>query len=497
MPSLLIIDDDRSVVHVFRRCFEDSEVAVSSAGTGAEGVEAVERDHPDVVMLDIVLPDESGLKIFEQIHEKDPTLPVVFITASGTSNTAIEAIKLSAFDYLPKPLDLAKIRELVAQALKIRRFLHVPVEVTDTVQTSQQHSESDALVGRCAAMQQVYKAIGRVAAQNVAVLVRGESGTGKELVARAIYQHSPRAAGRFLAVNCAAIPEPLLESELFGHEKGAFTGADAKRIGKFEQCNGGTLFLDEVGDMTPLMQSKVLRVLQEQRFERVGGNQTIETDVWIIAATNRDLEQMVAHGHFRADLYYRLNGFTIKLPALRERVDDLPLLVEHFLARFNRELRKNVCDVSTDALELLTRYPWPGNVRELQSVLKQALLQTTGPVLLSDFLPNEVRGGSRPVLGDPANRDFHSNGLESFVDDRLHAGTSSLYGELIAYVERILLARVLRYTEGNQSRAAKILGITRGCLRSKIRLLGITINQAVSVQDEPSEADRYTPAPVG
>ena len=481
MPTLLIVDDDRTVVHIFRKGFQnEGDISVLSAASAAEALEMLDRCQPDVVFLDIILPDRSGLEAFQQLHRKDPKLPVIFITALGTSNTAIEAIKLGAFDYLLKPLDVTRIRELVTQALKIRRFMNVPVHVLSDAPGGQ---SSDILVGRCPAMQEVYKAIGRVASQNVNVLVRGESGTGKELVARAIYQHSPRSSGRFLAVNCAAIPEPLLESELFGHEKGAFTGADTKRIGKFEQCNGGTLFLDEVGDMTPLMQSKVLRVLQEQRFERVGGNQTIETDVWIIAATNRDLEQMVAHGQFRADLYYRLNGYTIKLPPLRERLEDIPILVKHFLDCFNEELGKNVTDLSPDALDLLVQYPWPGNVRELQSVLKQALLQTTGPVLLPDFLPQEVRSGMRPLIADGAIEP-RSNGLEAFVDERLRTGSEALYAETLAYMERVLLTRVLRRTQGNQSRAAKVLGITRGSLRTKLRMLGISINQAVSVDDE-------------
>ena len=299
-------------------------------------------------------------------------------------------MKLGAFDYLLKPLDFPKVRELVARAFEIRRFMHVPVTLSGE---SHSNGNGDALIGRCPAMQEVYKAIGRVAPQNVTVLIHGESGTGKELVARAIYQHSPRASGRFLAVNCAAIPEALLESELFGHEKGSFTGADAKRIGKFEQCSGGTLFLDEVGDMTPLVQSKVLRVLQEQRFERVGGNETISTDVRIIAATNRDLESMTGKGEFRPDLYYRLNGFSIKLPPLRERPEDIVVLLEHFLRRFSRELGKEVCDVSPEALECMMHYRWPGNVREFQSVLKQAILQAIGPVLLPGFLPPAIRGG--------------------------------------------------------------------------------------------------------
>ncbi len=302
--------------------------------------------------------------------------------------------------------------------------------------------------------------------------IRGESGTGKELVARAIYQHSTRASGRFMAVNCAAIPETLLESELFGHEKGSFTGADSRRIGKFEQCSGGTLFLDEVGDMTPLVQSKMLRVLQDQKFERVGGNEPIKTDVRIITATNRDLEEMVAEGTFRPDLFYRLNGFTIKLPALRERADDILLLLEHFLARFNRELGKNVCDISPDALDLLMKYQWPGNVRELQAVVKQALLQATGPVLMPEFFPEDVRHGGRIASSVNLTGEVgRCSEFEGFIDRQLHSGTEDLYAEALAYMERMLLTRVLRNTDGNQSKAAKILGITRGSLRNKIRTL--------------------------
>jgi two-component system nitrogen regulation response regulator GlnG len=355
--------------------------------------------------------------------------------------------------------------------------MHVPVKVADSQESLT--SNSDVLVGRCPAMQEVYKAIGRVAAQNATVLIRGESGTGKELIARAIYQHSPRKEGKFLAVNCAAIPEALLESELFGHEKGAFTGADTRRIGKFEQCSGGTVFLDEIGDMTPLSQSKVLRVLQDQRFERVGGHETIQTDVRVIAATHRDLDQMVADSQFRADLYYRLNGFAINLPALRERGDDIPLLIRHYLARCSQELGKTVSEVSPDAMKMLRRYPWPGNVRQLQSVLRQAILRATGPVLSVDFLPDEVQEASVPTASIAAGNGSAS--LETFIDGQLRAGSKALYADALSLLERMLLARVLRHTSGNQSRAAKILGITRGSLRNKIRLLHITIDPVVTI----------------
>lgn len=478
-PKILVVDDDASVLHLFRKIFNDESVHLTTATSAGEGLKTIAAQKPDVVILDIMLPDKSGLDIFQRINELDPKLPVIFITASGTSDTAIEAMKLGAYDYLLKPLDVGQIREVVSRACEIRRFMHVPVGVTE----SAEDTTSDVLVGRSAAMQEVYKAIGRVASQNVTALIVGESGTGKELVARAIYHHSPRKAKPFLAVNCAAIPEPLLESELFGHERGAYTGADAKRIGKFEQCSGGTLFLDEVGDMTPLVQSKVLRVLQEQRFERVGGNETIQTDVRIIAATNRNLEQMVADGEFRADLYYRLNGFAIDIPPLRERPDDIMVLLEHFLMRFSRELGKDVQAISPEALELLLRYNWPGNVRELQSVLKQALLHATGSVLVPEFLPEQIRARGKVASGD-GPREMQFGSLESYIVQRLDAGTEALYAEALTLMEKFLITRVLRHTGGNQSQAAKILGITRGCLRNKIRSLGISIGQVVSIDEK-------------
>ncbi|MHB0958571.1 MAG: sigma-54-dependent transcriptional regulator [Pirellulaceae bacterium] len=482
MPSVLVVDDSPSSVRILQCALESIGSEVLSASSAAEGLEMIARYHPDVVLLDIVLPDQSGLVSVEQIHQLDPQLPVIFITASGTSHTAIEAMKKGAFDYLLKPLDVSNVRQLVEQALKIRRFMHVPVRVSELDQHDA--TEADLMMGHCPAMQEVYKAIGRVAQQNIAVLVRGENGTGKELVARAIYQHGPRSKGHFLAVNCAAIPESLLESELFGHEKGAFTGAVTRRIGKFEQCHGGTLFLDEVGDMTPLMQSKVLRVLQDKRFERVGGTETVESDVWIVAATNRDLEAMVANGQFRADLYFRLNGFPITLPPLRERGSDIPLLVEHFLAVFARELGKPLTEVSTEAMELLAGYAWPGNVRELQSVLRQAMLQATGPVLLAEFLPQQLRRAGRPEVGAPSSDPGQTHPLEAFFSREIQRGSQSLYADTIALVERMLLTRVLDDTRGNQSHAAKILGITRGSLRNKIREHGLRITQSVSGKSE-------------
>jgi DNA-binding NtrC family response regulator len=337
-------------------------------------------------------------------------------------------------------------------------------------------------------MMDVYKSVGRVAPQNVTVLIRGESGTGKELIARAIYHYSERAKGPFLAVNCAALTETLLESELFGHEKGSFTGATSQRIGKFEQCNGGTIFLDEVGDMSPVMQSKVLRLLQEQRFERVGGTNTISTDVRIIAATNRNLEDMVGKGEFREDLYYRLNGFTIRLPALRERKDDILPLLEWFLSKYRKELSKDVHGISPEALELLISYSWPGNVRQLQGVLKQAMVQATGPVLISEFFPPELRAPESAKSATAESTDARLN-LERLIEERLQACSREIYAEALEAMERTLLTIVLNRTGGNQSRAAEALGITRGSLRNKIRSLGISIGRTVQLDDEKLEED--------
>ncbi|QEL17510.1 sigma-54-dependent transcriptional regulator [Limnoglobus roseus] len=469
MPKLLVVDDEPSILHFFRRAFPGPEVTLLTAQTAAEGLAAIERDRPDVVVLDINLGGDSGLETFRRARELAPKIPVIFITGHGTADTAIEAMRLGAYEYLLKPLELDHLTDLVDRAFEISRLMRVPATLPEGGEPS---SAADALVGRAPAMQAVYKAVGRVAPQDVTVLILGESGTGKELIARAVYHYSKRANGPFLAINCAAIPENLLESELFGHEKGAFTGADRKRIGKFEQANGGTLFLDEIGDMTPLTQTKILRVLQGQEFQRVGGNESLRADVRVVAATNRDLEKMVADGTFRGDLYYRLNVFTVRLPPLRERGDDVPLLVEHFVRRFGRELDKGVRDVSPEAMDLLRRYPWPGNVRELQSVVKQALLGTTGPVILPEFLPPAVR---RAADGGGPGLDF--GGLTAYVEEQLGAGATTLYADYQAVTDRHLLGLVLRQTGGNLSQAARILGITRATLRTKLAALGLMVDR--------------------
>ncbi len=481
MPYLLVIDDDRSVRLFVEHAFANSEVTVVAAASAEEGLDAIRMHPPDVVLLDIILPKTSGLDLYRQIAARDRKLPVIFITVGESSDSAIDAMMLGAYDYVLKPLDLAKLRDSVGKALESRRLMHVPVAMPMPA-INAADATGDQLVGRSTRMLEVYRAVARVAPQDVTVLIRGETGTGKELVARAIYQHSPRKDGPFLAVNCAAMTDTLLESELFGHEKGSFTGADQRRIGKFEQCHGGTLFLDEVGDMSPLVQSKVLRVLQEQRFERVGGNSTIQTDVRLISATHQDLDTMGREGKFRNDLFYRLNGFTIELPPLRERGEDIRLLLEYFLARFRSELKKcEVEGIADEAATLLMNYPWPGNVREMQSVIRQALLNATGSIIVAECLPVEIRGVRR--TSGPVNHEgFPDFDLNGFIDRQLRAGSKNLYAEALELMERHLLTRVLSEARGNQSLTAEILGITRGKIRDRIAVFGIKLDKTVTME---------------
>jgi len=401
----------------------------------------------------------------------------VFVTLSRSAGSAIEAMRQGAYDDLLKPLDLQKLGRVIGEALKVSRLMREPAIVAET--PFDEELPGEAVIGCCPGMQEAYKAIGRVADQTFPVLITGESGTGKELVARAIYQHGPRAHAAFLALNCAAIPENLLESELFGHEKGAFTGADRRRIGKFEQCSGGTLFLDEIGDMPLATQAKMLRVLHEQTFERVGGNELIRTDVRLIAATHRDLKAWSDEGKFRPDLYYRLGVFTIHLPPLRERDDDLPLLAQHFVRRFSRELGREVRQLAPEAMARLRNYSWPGNIRELQSVLKQALLQASGTVLLPAFLPETL--GEAGAVASPAA----APGVETFViRQRLGADVRDLYAETHRQVDRLLLLRVLEHTRGNLQQAALLLGIARQTLRLKLRDLGLCVPRPGEAEEE-------------
>lgn len=483
LRTLLVIDDEPNIVYSFKSTLASDQLSVVSAGTAREGIELIKMRRPDVVMLDVRLPDLSGLQAYERIRQIDQRLPVIVMTAFAKTETAIEAMRLGAFDYLVKPVELSRLREIVAKALEISRLNRVPalLEAEDTGDMA-----ADRIVGNSEVMQDVYKGIGRIAPQESTVLILGESGTGKELVARAIYHYSQRSQRPFLAINCAALPEALLESELFGHERGAFTGADQRRIGKFEQVNGGTIFLDEIGDMSPQTQAKALRLLQEQQFERIGGNTTVKTDVRIIAATNRDLNQLVNEGLFRQDLLYRLNGFTINLPPLRERKEDLPILTEHFLKVYNRDLNKNIVGASNEVMAALQAHDWPGNIREFQSAIKYAMVHATGVVLTPDCLPQScfatpTNRTSVPVANHVSDIAYdgvptataNQFDLVGFVHQLLKEERPDLYRVIVQEVDRRILQEVMQVCEGSQLAAAERLGISRMTLRSKLRSLGM------------------------
>ncbi len=474
MSKLLVVDDEPIICHSFRRVFATAEVEVLTAGTVAEGWRRVEQDRPDVIVLDLQLPDGTGLELFERIRAADPKRPVIFITAHGTTETTIEAMKRGAFDYLLKPLDLEQMSGLLGRAFEGARLMREPAALPDD-------PGGDRITGRSPVMQEMCKQIGRVASQDVNVLILGESGTGKELVARAIYSHSRRSGRPFLALNCAAIPDALVESELFGHEQGAFTGADRRRIGKFEQCGDGTILLDEIGDMPLAAQAKMLRLLQDQTFERLGGNQPIATRVRVLAATNQHLEHLIADGRFRNDLYYRLKVVTIQVPALRERKADIPELAHYFLFRYAREANRDLRGFAPEALDLLQRFDWPGNVRQLQNCIQAAVYQTVGQTLLPADLPGLPRESpAAPVV--PPTESAPAFDLAGTIEAMLREGGKDVHGRVIALVERELLARVLRHTRGHQVQASDLLGINRTTLRHKLRELGLALDKIVTDQ---------------
>lgn len=462
MDRLLVVDDDPQVRLSLESTLASDELEVLLAATAREGLALLESHPPGAVVLDVRLPDMSGLEAFDLIRKNDPRLPVIIITAHATTETAIEAMKRGAFEYLLKPVDLHQLRELLAKAIQVSRMRHVPAVFESSAASD---DSVDRIVGNSPVMQEVYKSIGRVAPLDVNVLILGESGTGKELVARAIYHHSSRRDKPYEVIDCAAVPEALLESELFGHERGAFTSADRRRIGKFEQSSTGTLLLDEIGDLPLPTQAKLLRLLQEQRFNRVGGNETIQTNVRVIAATNQKLDELVAAGRFREDLFYRLKVYTIYLPPLRERRDDLPLLVEHLIGRFNREFNKQVRAAHPDTLSLLSKHAWPGNVRELQNALKFAMIHATGDTLTPDCLPENLRGGVATSEETNASLD-----VARLVAELLRTGQPDIYKEVCSAVDRVVLDSVLRHVDGNQVQASELLGISRNTLRAKLRL---------------------------
>jgi DNA-binding NtrC family response regulator len=417
-----------------------------------------------LIITDLRLPGVGGLELVRRLHAAQPRLPIILITAFGTTETAIEATKWGAYDYVLKPFDVPDLLQLVRKAADSNRL------TSESVALGAANSTRETLVGRSPAMQAIYKEIGRVASKPVNVLIRGETGTGKELIARAIYQHSDRASAPFVAINCAAIPETLLESELFGYERGAFTGAQERRIGRFEQANRGTIFLDEIGDMSFGTQVKLMRVLQEKSLQRLGGKETIEVDVRVLAATHRDLESAIAQKHFREDLFYRLSVVVISLPPLRNRREDIPELVRYFLRTHGPELGNANPSIHAEAISYLQDHHWPGNVRELENVLRKAVLLAQSYTINLDHVravvckANEVSGAS-------------SNGLEGYVEDMLAAGRKGevpdAHARVLEAVERQLFARAIEQANGNQAKAARWLGVSRVTMKAKLVQFGL------------------------
>ncbi|MBW2708816.1 MAG: sigma-54-dependent Fis family transcriptional regulator [Deltaproteobacteria bacterium] len=474
MSTILIIDDDDQLRVSFQRLLTEEGYSVDSAPSGEAGLNLMKSITPDLVVLDMRLPGMNGLETFRRIHAIEPKLPVIIMTAFGTTETAIEATKMGAFDYILKPFDIPEMLGIIEQALEAGRFMRSPVDVNATPD----NVSREAIVGRSKPMQDVYKAIGRVSPTDATVLIRGESGTGKELVARAIYQHSLRAEKPFLVINCVAIPENLLESELFGYEKGAFTGASHRRVGKIEQADGGTVFLDEIGDMPSSIQAKVLRLLQEKSIERLGGRGTISVDVRIIAATNRNLEKALSEGRFREDLYYRLKVVTISLPPLRERPDDIPLLIEYFLARSAADFGMENPGITEEAISALNGYSWPGNVREIGNTLHKALIfNRGGPVRAEDISP-AISGMD---AGTGANNETTEAAITKWAHEALSSkDTVNLFDSCMDRFAAILIREALNLTGGNRSRAAKLLDLSRPTLHSKIEKFGLKFETSIT-----------------
>lgn len=474
MSTILIVDDDPQLRQSFEKLLSGEGHAVRTAPSGEAGLASVEKGVPDLVIMDVRLPGKNGLETFAAMRAIEPKLPVIIMTAYGTTETAIEATKMGAFDYVLKPFDIPDILTLIEQALEAGRFMRSVVEM-DVVP---QKATTDAIIGRSKAMQEVYKAIGRVAPTDATVLIRGESGTGKELVARAIYQHSLRADKPFLVINCVAIPETLLESELFGYEKGAFTGAISRRVGKIEQANGGTVLLDEIGDMPFSIQAKILRLLQERSIERLGGREPIPVDVRIIAATNRDLESALADGRFREDLYYRLKVVTLWLPPLRDRLEDIPLLAEYFLARFGQEMDIDNPGMTEIARNILNSYHWPGNVRELANTIQKALIFSRGCPICQEDISQAIYGRKGPSRAMPEGSD---EAVRQWIRRSLASGAEgNLFDALTDRFASTLINEALMLTGGNRSRTARLLGISRPTLLSKIGKYRLKIEASIT-----------------
>ena len=471
---ILIVDDEESVRWALRKALERANYRVDLAMDGPAGLLAAEDPGVDLVLLDVRLPGQDGLDVLGKICKRRPDLPVVMMTAFGTLQVAVEAMKLGAYDYIGKPFDIDEVLLVVEKALQAQALAQ---EVTRLRQDTEERFDPGRIVGVSPAMQQIFKAVAKVAGTDLTVLLRGESGTGKELIAKAVHENSRRNARPFVPVNCAAIPRELMESELFGHEKGAFTGAVSARRGRFEQAAGGTAFLDEVGDMDLSLQTKLLRVLQERRIERLGGEGSIPVDVRIVAATNQDLEAAVARRTFREDLFYRLNVVSIHLPPLRDRREDIPALVMHFLDEHAREQEGSRKTFSPEAMELMTTYGWPGNVRELENVVRRACALASTSMILSHHLPDALRTRAGPQEGGVGPDVFPTDWIRNELARLQGSIDGRLRDHFVACVERPLLELVLRRAGGNQVKAADLLGINRNTLRKRIKELGISLPQ--------------------
>ena len=462
--KILLIEDDAGIVMTLRRLLREEGYEVVVETRGDTGLGRARHEEFDVVVTDMKLPGLNGLDLVRELHTLKPRLPIILMTAHGTTETAIEAIKSGAYDYLLKPFDMPELLALVAKAITSRRLMTEPVELGAAGTTSA------ALVGNCRAMQAIYKEIGRIASRPVNVLIRGETGTGKELIARAVYQHSDRAKAPFIAINCAAIPETLLESELFGHERGAFTGAENRRIGRFEQADHGTIFLDEIGDMTPGTQVKLMRVLQERCFQRLGGKETLPVDVRVLAATHRDLESAIKSKQFREDLYYRLSVVVIHLPPLRDRKEDIPDLAKYFLRKHAAELGVADPSISAEAMDSLRTENWPGNVRELENVIRKVLL------LAQDYTinPDHVRAAlTRPAPPAEAAHQTLREQVDALLAAAQRGELADAHDRLLKAAEREIFTRAIELAHGNQAKAARWLGVSRLTTREKLHQFGI------------------------
>ena len=475
--NILLIEDDRSTAAALQKVLQDEGYDVTVAGRGDQGLNQARERSCDLVITDLRLPGLSGMELIAQLHTAKPKLPIIMMTAHGTTETAIEAMKLGACDYLVKPFEADELLDLAASAVASSRRMSEPIEMGEA------KSAHRAIVGKSRVMQNIYKEIGRVAATPVTVLIRGATGTGKELIARAIYQHSDRADKPFIAVNCAAIPETLLESELFGHERGSFTGANSRRIGRFEQAHGGTIFLDEIGDLAANTQAKLLRVLQEKCFQRVGGDEQISIDVRVLAATHRDLETAIQEKEFREDLFYRLSVVTISLPSLGERAEDIPELVKFFIQRYATELAVEHPSIETDAMALLQAQKWPGNVRELENVVRRAMLLARPFAVSVEHVQQILASTQKPVS---INSQTHAAYVADLLARVQRGEEDGAYAKMIADLEPELFSQAIQLAQGNQAKAARWLGVTRLKMREKLIQFGL--HTAKENSEPPKEA---------